>query len=201
MNVLVIPEDFRKDQFILKPVLKKMLAAAGKPKAKLRICIDPLLGGIGEALKWDRIKEIVGSYPWVQLFLLVVDRDGQAGRRQALDGLEQKAEGLFDAAGSAVSRRLLAENAWQEIEVWALAGADNLPQSWRWGDIRSEVHPKEVYFETFAEKRGLLDEPGQGRTTLGREAAKHYSRIRTRCKEDVVRLESQIQAWFDEKVP
>ena len=35
MNVLIIPEDFRKDQYILKPILEAMLAAVGKPQAKV----------------------------------------------------------------------------------------------------------------------------------------------------------------------
>ena len=37
MNVLIIPEDFRKDQHVLKPILSKMLAAAGKPKANIDV--------------------------------------------------------------------------------------------------------------------------------------------------------------------
>lgn len=59
MNVLVIPEDFRKDQYVLKPIIKAMMAQLGKPRAKVRVCSDPLLGGVTEALKWDRIKQIL----------------------------------------------------------------------------------------------------------------------------------------------
>ena len=33
MKVLVVPEDFRKDQFILKPLLSHLLASLGKPRA------------------------------------------------------------------------------------------------------------------------------------------------------------------------
>ncbi len=50
-NVLVIPEDFRKDQHILKPVVQAILSAAGKPNATLRVCQNPLLGGTGQALE------------------------------------------------------------------------------------------------------------------------------------------------------
>ncbi len=158
MNVLIIPEDFRKDQYVLKPIIQRMLAEIGKPKAKVQVCLDPVLGGVHEALKWDRIREIIEMYRgMVQLFLLIVDRDGVAGRREALNSIEDKVRGVLRDASC-----LLAENAWQEIEVWALAGQP-LPKDWSWKAIRREVHPKEVYFAPFVAQRGLANEPGQGR--------------------------------------
>ena len=114
MNVLVIPEDFRKDQYILEPIVRAMLSALGRPTAKVRVCLDPLLGGIDEAMKKDRIREILDRYRgMVQLFLLCVDRDGKVGRRQALDGIEADAEAILRGRA-----HFLAENAWQELEVW-----------------------------------------------------------------------------------
>ena len=187
MNVLIIPEDFRKDQYIVSPLIKRMFQEIGKPNAKVRVCFDPLLGGIGEALKWERIQEILKRYPMVQIFLLLVDRDGNEHRRQSLDNLEQKARAL---PGTPV---LLAENSWQELEVWALAGQD-LPAEWNWQEIRAEVHSKEVYFEPLAKERNLLDEPGAGRTTMGREAATNYKRVRSRCPEDLGRLEERLMS-------
>lgn len=80
MTVLVVPEDFRKDQFILKPLLSRLLASLGKPRATVRVCQDPLLGGVGEALKSERIAEIVDRYGGrVQVILLCIDRDGDTG--------------------------------------------------------------------------------------------------------------------------
>ena len=77
MRVLAIPEDFRKDQYILQPILSALLEAAGKPKARVRVCTDPLLGGISQALRWERIVEILDRYRgMVDLFVLCVDRDG-----------------------------------------------------------------------------------------------------------------------------
>ncbi len=189
MNVLIIPEDFRKDQYILGPILQRMFAEIGKPRAKVQMCLDPLLGGVDQATRWERIEEILDMYPMVHVFLLVVDRDGAAGRRQALDGLESKAK-TFLGEGCT----LLAENAWQEIEVWALAGQD-LPSAWSWQAIRDEIHPKETYFAPLAEQRNLTNEPGQGRTTMGREAAGNYKRVRSRCLEDVANLENRLAAW------
>ncbi len=53
MNILVIPEDFRKDQYMLKPIIIAMMEALGKPKTKVRVCQDPLLRGVSE---WQVIR-------------------------------------------------------------------------------------------------------------------------------------------------
>jgi hypothetical protein len=109
-----------------------------------------------------------------------------------LNGLEERA-----AAQLGDGKTMLGENAWQEIEVWALAGQE-LPGDWQWQAIRAEVHPKEVYFEPLARQRGLTKEPGEGRTTMGREAAQNYNRVRSRCKEDIQSLEIRLKTWFAE---
>jgi hypothetical protein len=145
MKVLVIPEDFRKDQYMLLPIIKEMLSRVGKPHANVQVCKDPLLGGVEQAMNWEKLREILDRYRgMVDLFLLCVDRDGQQGRRTALDNLEAKAASVLPSR-----RKFIAENAWQEIEVWVLAGHD-LPKNWIWGDIRAELNPKETYFLPFS---------------------------------------------------
>ena len=129
-------------------------------------------------------------YPTVDVFLLLVDRDGIATRRTALDCIEANALDVL-----ADDRILLAENAWQEIEVWALAG-QKLPKAWNWQKIRAEIHPKEAFFEPLDRQRGLTREPGEGRTTMGREAAANYRRVRSRCTEDIEFLETRLKDWF-----
>lgn len=62
MRVLVIPEDFRKDQYILRPLFKRLFKALDKPRARVEVCWDPLLGGVGEALKSKRVQEVVDLY-------------------------------------------------------------------------------------------------------------------------------------------
>lgn len=178
MNVLVIPEDFRTDEFILGPIVPKVFAEIGKPQARVRICRDPLLGGIAAATDWRNIAKIIDKYRGtVQVFLLIVDRDGVESRRTALDELERKAQQHLGAG-----RVFLAELAWQEIEVWGLAG-QHLPKGWSWQEIRAHPHPKETYFLPLARDRELLSEPGQGRKQLGRDAAAKFKRVRSRCPE------------------
>lgn len=91
VRVLVIPEDFRKDQYILAPIFRRLLRVLGRQSAKVSVCQDPRLGGIGEALKYERLAEIVARYRgMVDLFVLCVDRDGDRNRRARLDNLEQE---------------------------------------------------------------------------------------------------------------
>ena len=174
MRVLIIPEDFRKDQYILKPIFRRLFRSIGEPRARIEVCQEPLLGGIDNALKSDIISEIVGFYPMTDIFILCVDRDGREGRRDRLDEIEA------DFGGT---DQFLAVNAWEEIETWVLAGVA-LPNGWGWADVRAEIHVKEVYFEPFADQRGLSDRRDGGRKPLAEEAASRINVIRQKCPED-----------------
>ena len=193
VNVLIIPEDFRKDQFVLKPIIEKMMASLDV-RARVQVCMDPLLGGVGEALKWHRIREIVDRYKgMVRVFLLIVDRDCDVGRREQLDSLEQKAV----AALAGTDRCFLAEHAWQELEVWVLAGVSDLPNEWQWSDIRGHCDPKENYYDPYAQQHNVHTGPYGGREVLSRKAAANYQRIRQLCQQDVGALEDRIRAALE----
>ena len=183
MRVLVIPEDFRNDQHILKPLFSRLLGSIGASSVRVEVCRDHLMGGVGEALKSERLAEAVEQHRgMIDIFILCVDRDGEVSRRQRLDQLEKE-----------FGPTLLAENAWEEVEVWALAGLD-VPSSWRWADVRAEVQVKERYFEPFAASRGLSDSPGGGRKVLGEEASHRVSAIRQKCPEDFDALAGRLEA-------
>lgn len=190
MRVLIIPEDVKKDQYILKPIIAAMFHAVGRPRARITVCQDPRLRGITQATSWDYIGAIVERYQGMyDVLLLCVDRDGEPGRRATLNHIEQQARTVV-----AEDRLLLAEHAWQEIEVWLLAGHD-LPAGWNWQTIRDERDPKERYYRPFAEQHGVWNTLGQGRKTLADDAARRYSRIRQRCPE-IEGLEQRIQHWI-----
>ena len=193
-NVLILPEDPVKDGYVLKPIIEAMMRAAGKPQARVVVCVDPRFHGTSQALRWQFIQQALSRNAGMfHLYLLCVDRDGDVNRQGVLDSLEIQARTFI-----ARDRAFLAEHAWQEIEVWLLAGHD-LPRKWVWKAIRDEPHPKERYYLPFAESRGVLDLPGEGRDKLAREAASHYDRIRVRCKEDIQRLEDRIRAWTEDR--
>lgn len=184
MNILIIPEDFRKDQYLLKPLFSRLFSEIGKTRIRLEVCQDPLLGGVTEALKSERLLEIVDRYDGMtDLYILCVDRDGVEGRRHRLDRIEQE----FSRG-----RRFVAENAWEELETWTLAGLDLLPE-WRWGDVRSTIQVKEGYFDPLARHRGVADGPGGGRKALGEEAARRIHAIRLKCPEDFDALAKRLE--------
>jgi len=193
-NVLLIPEDPVKDGYVLKPIIEAMMRAAGKPQARVVVCVDPRFHGTSQALRWQFIQQALSRNAGMfHLYLLCVDRDGDLNRQAVLDSLEIQARTFI-----AQDRAFLAEHAWQEIEVWLLAGHD-LPRKWVWKAIRDEPHPKKRYYLPFAESQGVLDLPGEGRDKLAREAASRYDRIRGRCKEDIQRLEERIRAWTEDR--
>lgn len=184
MNILVIPEDPTFDQFILKPLFERLFRSMGKGKARLKICQDPVLGGVHEALKLGRLKEITERYEgMIDMFILCIDRDGVLGRKQRLREIE---------AAFSPDNMFFAENAWEEVETWALAGL-RLPKEWKWGEIRTAIHVKEEYFDRLVEMRELGESPGLGRKQLGREAASNIKLIRTRCSEDFDDLANRIE--------
>lgn len=184
VRVLVIPEDFRKDQYLLKPLFERLLRSLDRPKARVTVCQDPRLGGIGEALKPARLAGIVERYRgMIDIFVLCVDRDGDVDRRRVLDRMEERYDhGLV----------FLAENAWEELETWTLAGLA-LPEDWNWRDVRAEVDVKERYFDDLARRRGLTQALGGGRKRLGEEAARRIDLIRQRCREDFDHLARRIE--------
>jgi hypothetical protein len=188
---LILAEDFVKDERVLQPIIEAMMKAVDRPHAKVKVCKDPRFHGTGEALKWEFIEQTLSRHRGMaDLFLLCVDRDGDANRLAVLDYLEKQAKTVIGEG-----RAFLAENAWQEVEVWLLMGHD-LPRKWVWRRIRKEVHPKERYYQPFAESRDMLNLPDEGRDELAREAATRYDRIRGRCKEDIQRLENRIRDWI-----
>lgn len=185
MNILVIPEDFRKDQYLLKPLFERLFRSIVRRRVDVVICQNPPLRGVREALKSKRLADIVERYDGMKdIFILCVDRDGDEGRRQRLNQIE----GEFGN-----DRIFLAENAWEEIETWILAGL-SLPPGWRWGEVRAEIHVKERYFDVLVEERGVADGPGGGRKKLGEEAARRIDAIRLKCPEDFDALARRIEA-------
>ena len=185
MTVLIIPEDFRKDQYILKPLFTRLFRSIGGSRARVRVCQDPLLGSVEQALHPERIQTVVASYDGMtDIFILCVDRDGKHGRQDRLEEIESR-------FGS--GRIFFAANAWEELETWVLAGL-TLPAKWRWQDVRSEVQVKEVYFDVLVNQLCLTQTRGGGRKELGEKSAQRIDNIRRKCREDFDSLARRIES-------
>jgi hypothetical protein len=191
MNVRIIPEDETNDKHILKPLFEAMFKALGKRDARVKIHAPDPSGWEG-VKQWRQIEQILDDFSEAQLFVLCVDRDGHEPRRKILNELEERANDKLHYPG----RCFIAEHAWQEIEVWALAGIDwRLKPQWKWEVIRSERDAKEHYFEPIVKSRNLIRSPGQGRRVLGAEAARNYPKVRQNCPE-IRSLEERIRQWI-----
>ena len=130
------------------------LPQLGARRVHIEVGRDPVLGGTGEPLPLECIEDIVHRYQGMtDIFILCVDRDGVSGRHQRPGQIE---------AGPGHRLKLFAENVWEKIETWVLAGLPR-PTAWQWADNQAEVQIKEVYFEPYAAKYGLPDLPDGGR--------------------------------------
>lgn len=180
-NVLVITEDFTKDEHVIKPIIERVLSDVGKPNAEVLVCRNPNFGGIGEALKIERLRnDVIARYPMVNLFILFIDRDGDANRENTI----AKLESTLTAELQAKNIRFVVELAHQEIEVFVLAGHE-LPAEWSWKEIRADPSVKDTYFREFVESQGAEILPFDGRKKLMAQAIKNWARIKSRCPEDI----------------
>lgn len=186
MNILIIPEDPTNDHYILDPLFKRLFQSFGKGRVHVRVCWDPVLGGVDEALKSQRLKEIIDRYDGMtDIFILCVDRDGNTQRRTRLNQIEHE-------FGDDGERNFVATNAWEEIETWVLAGVD-LPSNWKWREVRAEINVKEIYFNRLAKQLDLATSPGRGRKILGEKAARKITAIRSKCPEDLDELALRLE--------
>jgi hypothetical protein len=80
--------------------------------------------------------------------------------------------------------RFAAELAWQEVEVFVLAGHD-LPDGWSWREIREDADVKNTFFQELVKAKNVENHPHEGRKKLMAEGIKNWARIKSRCPEDI----------------
>lgn len=187
MKVLVIPEDPTYDQYVLKPIVERIFKSLGRT-ARIDVLRDPRLKGVSQALAPEVIARIVERFPMIDLFLVLVDRDGDAERRAAQgETLEEAYRG-----------RLITCFAIEEIEVWMLAlHRDRLSVSWR--EVRAERHPKERFAEPFLAQHAPRLGPGRGRKWAMRALGPQWQGVLKVCPE-LAELQQKIAGWALEAV-
>lgn len=181
LRVLVIPEDPVYNGYLLQPLVERLLAECGRPKARVSILSNPRTEGYEHAKRLIR-DELLASYRHVDLLLFLPDRDGKE-REAELDALENYA--------AEVGVKLLCCAAVEEVEAWALAGhLDKLNEPWR--EIRAMIDVKERVFLPFLARYGNARVPGGDRKRIMQEAMQSYRGVRQRCSEPK-KLEQRVR--------
>ena len=169
------------------PIVTSMLEHVGKPRANVRVCRDPLIAGVNDALDRETIEDVIRTNPQYDLFLLLVDRDAESHRNERLEAAEANAADV-----TRQQQVLLAGQAQQEVEVWLLAGQNDLPTDWNWTNVRAERQAKERYYDPYVAQKTRTNSPGGGRKPLGQTAGSNYAnRVRQLCDE-VQALEHRV---------
>jgi hypothetical protein len=181
-DVLVVPEDPSNNGYILKPLVSRILAACGKPNAKVTVLPNPRAKGYehAKALLRDQLFE---RYRQMNLFLFLPDADGK-DRSAELRALERLARDR--------GAQLLCCAAEQEIEVWLLAGHRDRLKAVPWQEIRGDVSVKENVFHPFLAAHGNSKAPGGGREDLMNQALNRYDALLKLCPE-LAELERRIR--------
>ena len=188
-GVLVIPEDPTYNGHILKPLCERILEAAGRPRAYIKILTDPKVAGDSDA-KAKILSEIPETWDHMDLMLFIRDADGK-DRNAEFARLEE------NLANRKKPAKLICCAAVQEVEAWLLAGHIQKlkANNWSWSAIRSEISLKEVYFQPFLDQHGDAMIPGGGRRLLMQQALANYDGIKQRCPE-LQTLEDRIREFI-----
>ena len=169
-NVLVISEDYKNDQQILRPLVSRLLRECNKPRANVSVWANLAVRGF-ERVR-DELPAIIRDSPQFHLFLFLPDCDGQhRGRADLFANLEIKH-----------SPKLICCAAVEEVEAWLLAGhVDKVGRGWP--EVRSDTSVKENVFEPFLRQHGDPRRPGGGRDELMQQTLANLPGLLARCPE------------------
>ena len=183
MKVMVIPEDPTRDQYILKPVMERMFLELGR-RARVQVLCNPRLRGVAQALDAATLARVVAMYPMIDLFCILVDRDGELDVRPVQARMREEEH----------PDRLMVCLAVEEVEVWMLAvHRERLATPWQ--DIRSERDPKERFAEPFLATHAPRSSLGAGRVWAMRDLGSKWRGVLTVCPE-LDELQQRLGAWL-----
>lgn len=194
MKVLIIPEDATIDRYILQPIIEQIFKDLGRT-----VHVDVFQSlrsqgrGINKVLDSGTVEEVIQDRGGMfDLFLLLVDRDCNDGRRSGRNNVEMARQ-----RESENESRLLACLAVEEVEVWMLAlHRDELEA--RWSDVRQHCDPKGQYAEPFLKKKGWLSTLGKGRKKAMEGLGSKWQGLLQVCPE-LADLKQRIAVWLEQQ--
>ena len=182
--VLVIPEDPTLNGYILRPLVKMILAEAGKPNANVTVLTNPRLSGYDQAVGVVR-NELSARYSHMDLWLFFPDAD-----RAGADAMRHLEESLRLQGVD-----LLCCPAEPEVEVYAcVAYCKEIRDSW--SDVRSNPRLKETVFKRLLEEHGDPRRPGGGRGMMTEKSVARRRQFFSLCPE-IADLRDRIVAFFE----
>lgn len=177
-RVLVIQEDPSQNGYILQPLLKAVLAAAGKPRAVVELLRNPRTRGYDDAVAAIR-GGLIERWRWMDAWIFVPDADRAAA--DAMQRLER------DVARRGI--RLLCCPAQPEVEIYAcVAYRDELPD---WASARCHPRFKEELFAPLLEKHGDRRAAGGGRLQMTLRSVENVELLFRLCPE-LAKLREQL---------
>lgn len=181
---MVVPEDPRLDQYILKPLVEQLFADLGKSTARIEILSRPRLRGVAQALDAAVLAEVMETYRMFDLFLVLVDRDGRTERYAEATARENEHP-----------NQLFVCLAIEEVEVWMLAiHRDALEHNW--SDVRADHDPKERFAHPFLAEHAPKLDLGGGRAWAMRPLGQKWKGVLDVCPE-LAELRRRVSSWLE----
>ena len=186
MRVLVIPEDQTYNGYILRPLVKAIVADAGRASVKVKIPPKPRIRGYSHALTVIR-EELSDLYRLFDLWLFFPDADRASS--DAMRALETE----FEARG----RSLFCCPAQPEVEIYACV-AFRQEMSETWDGARTNPRMKEEVFAPLLAQHGDRRRPGGGRDLMIGESLKSLPLLYRLCPE-LKSLRDRIAAFLTDR--
>ena len=184
IKAVVICEDPRLDEYILRPVIEQIFNELGQ-KVKISFAPRTMIQGVNQALQKSRHQDVFSRYPMADVFFLIIDRDGDEHRENG-----KFADRLAEAAEA--GKQMFGCLAVEELEVWALA-LHHQDLNENWDSIREDCHPKETFFDPFV-KLKKWGGPGKGRKSAMKTLREKWDSLKNRCPE-LNDLAQQVKNW------
>jgi len=171
VRVLVIPEDQINNGYILRPLVKVIMADAGRPFAKIETPGKPRIRGYAHAMTVIR-DELPILYGYYDLWLFLPDADRASSDAMHALETELRARDIL----------LFCSAAHPEVEIYACA-AFRKEIGGSWEDARTNPHMKEEIFHPLLDRHGDPRRPDRGRNLMIRESLKNLPLLYRLCPE------------------
>ena len=171
VRVLVIPEDQTHNGYILRPLVKAIMADAGRPLAKIETPGEPRIRGYVHATTVIR-EELPALYGFYDIWLFLPDADRAS--RDAMHALETDLR--------ARNIPLFCSAAQPEVEIYACV-AFRKEMNVSWEEARKNPRMKEEIFQPLLDRHGDPRRPDRGRNLMITASLKNLSLLYRLCPE------------------